>query len=234
MLVTPRIERACRHRAMHSSSAHSSKYVHPLHAEFGVSLVSSANTRRSLNAAKNRKSRERSTSRRVRRTYIHTCVQSYSLIRSLVRARTSRIARAGYAMIRDFFSRDFIRLRYLNSWRVAFDFDFLSISLSPFLVYEVLSQTRTFPKVHVCAVRASKQIGYLRIFAENDTHALPEAVMSLFLLVFFFFFCRPANGDTKNKKELTTKFSEYDKQGRITSFRIMHRVHYRKCSLILV
>lgn len=58
------------------------EYIHPLHAEFGGSLVSFANTRRSLNAAENRKSRERSTSRRVRCTY----VQSRSLIRSLFHA----------------------------------------------------------------------------------------------------------------------------------------------------
>lgn len=141
MLVTPRIERACRYRAMHSSSAHSSKYVHPLHAEFGVSLVSSANTRRSLNAAKNRKSRERSTSRRVRRTY--TYVRTILLAHSFARSRVyTRIARTGYVVIRDFFSRDFIRLRYLNSWRVAFDFDFLSISLSLFLVYDKYSLKR--------------------------------------------------------------------------------------------
>lgn len=60
------------------------------------------------------------------------------------------------------------------------------------------------------AVRASKQIGYLRIFAENDTHAAGSCYVS-FSLSFFLFFCRPANGDTKNKKELKTKLSEYDK-----------------------
>lgn len=108
---------------------------------------------------------------------------------------------------------------------------YLSFSLS--CLWQVLSQTRTFPEVHVYVVRASKQIGYLRIFAENDTHAAGSCYVS-FSLSFFLFFCRPANGDTKNKKELKTKLSEYDKQGRITSFRIMHCVRYRKCSLILV